>query len=216
MILVPGGEFTMGLAESEPGSEVNPLRKIYVQSFYIDKYEVTNEHYQRCVAAGFCKDPSLLTDYAETIFDQGRKWYRDDKMKNFPVVGITWRQASTYCQWAGKRLPLAAEWEKAARGTDGRKYPWGNKWDGKKANWDEGGKIDGFKKLAPAGSFPDGASPYGVMDMSGNAREWVDEAVLRGGSWCSGPISLRAADPGHHYMVERDDDLGFRCANDTE
>lgn len=216
MVLVPGGEFTMGLAESESGSDKNPLRKIYIGPFYIDKYEVTNDQYHKCVEAGFCKEPSLITDYAQTIFDQGRKWYKNNKMIDFPVVGVTWRQAGIYCRWAGKRLPLTPEWEKAARGTDGRKYPWGNLWDGTRANWHEGGKVDGFKILAPVGSFPEGASPYGVMDLAGNAREWVDEAVLKGGSWCSGPVSLRIGDPGHDYMVERDDDLGFRCAKDAE
>jgi toxoflavin biosynthesis protein ToxD len=215
MVLIPAGEFVMGLPPSESGSEKNPLRKIYLNSFFIDKYEVTNVLYRKCVAAGACKEPSLLTDYAETIFDDGKKWYKDNSMANFPVVGLTWRQAGIYCEWAGKRLPMNSEWEKAARGTDGRKYPWGNDWDGTKANWDDGGKLDGHKKLAPVGSFPEGASPYGVMDMAGNVREWVDGFVLKGGSWYSNPVSLRSGDPGHDYIVERDDDMGFRCAMDA-
>jgi formylglycine-generating enzyme required for sulfatase activity len=216
MVLIPEGEFIMGLPDNEPGSERNPLRRVYLRSFYIDKYEVTNILYKKCVSEGICRDPSLITDYAETVFEDGKKWYRDAKMQNYPVVGITWRQAGIYCEWAGKRLPATAEWEKAARGTDGRKYPWGNEWDGRRANWDEGGRIDGFGKVAPIGLFPQGASPYGVMDMAGNVREWVDSAVLKGGSWYSNPASLRAGDPGHDYIVERDDDMGFRCAMDAE
>ena len=216
MVLIPAGEFIMGLPANEPGSDRNPLRRVHLGAFYIDKYEVTNVLYQKCVHEGTCKDPSLITDYAKTVHEEGKKWYRDAKKENYPVVGITWRQAGIYCDWAGKRLPTTPEWEKAARGTDGRTYPWGNDWDGRRANWDEGGKIDGFDKLAPIGSFPQGASPYGVMDMAGNVREWVDSAVLKGGSWYSNPASLRVGDPGHDYIVERDDDMGFRCAMDAE
>lgn len=212
--MIPEGEFIMGLPRGEPFAERNPLRTIHLNAFYIDKYEVTNSLYRKCVAAGGCKEPSLITDYAATIFEDGKKWYHDPGKGNYPVVGVTWRQAGIYCEWAGKRLPLASEWEKAARGTDGRRYPWGNEWDGRKANWDDGGKVDGFKTLAPVGSHPEGASPYGVMDMAGNAREWVDSGVLKGGSWYSAPVSLRSGDPGHEYIVERDDDLGFRCARD--
>jgi formylglycine-generating enzyme required for sulfatase activity len=216
MVLVPAGEFIAGLPPGEPGSERNPLRKAYLKAFYIDKYEVTNRQYHKCVSAGGCKDPSLIIDYPHTFFEAGKKWYRMETMENYPVVGITWRQAGIYCEWAGKRLPLGPEWEKAARGTDGRKYPWGNEWDGTRANSDDGGKIDGYRKLAPVGSFPKGASPYGAMDMAGNVREWVDNAVVRGGSWYSNPVSLRTGDPGHDYIVERDDDMGFRCAKDAE
>lgn len=216
MVLVPEGEFIMGLPADEPESDRNPLRGVHLGAFYIDKYEVTNVLYKKCVHEGACKDPSLITDYARTIHEDGKKWYWDAKMGNYPVVGITPQQAGIYCEWAGKRLLMTPEWEKAARGTDGRKYPWGNEWDSRRANWDEGGKIDGFDKLAPIGSFPQGASPYGVMDMAGNVREWVDSAVLKGGSWYSYPVTLRAGDPGHEYMVERDDDMGFRCAMDVE
>ncbi len=215
MVLVPEGEFIMGLPPGEPGSDRNPLRKVHLRAFYIDKYEVTNEQYHRCVAEGGCKDPSLITDYPPAFFEAGKEWYRIERMKDYPVVGITWRQAGIYCEWAGKRLPLGSEWEKAARGTDGRRYPWGNEWDATRANWDDGGKTDGYRKLAPVGSFPKGASPYGAMDMAGNVREWVDDAVVRGGSWYSNPVSLRCGDPGHDYIVERDDDMGFRCAMDA-
>lgn len=214
MVLVPAGKFIMGLAENEPKSNENPFTILHLPTFYIDRYEVTNSRYKKCVASGPCKDPSLITDYPKTIHEDGKDWYKDRSMGEYPVVGLTWRQAGVYCRWAGKRLPTRLEWEKAARGTEGSQYPWGNKWDGRMANWDEDGKTDGYKKIAPVGSFPQGKSPYGAMDMAGNVREWVDEAILKGGSWYSLPISLRAGDPGHEYMVERDDDMGFRCAMD--
>lgn len=216
MVIVPEGEFIMGLKDAEPLSELNPLRRVYLKAFYVDVYEVTNDRYRRCVDAGGCTMPSWIIDYPPAPHEEGKSWYFDKTMGNFPVVGATWRQAVDYCRWAGKRLPSSAEWEKAARGVNGRTYPWGDEWDGKKANWDDAGKVDGFKKIAPVGSFPDGKSPYGAMDMAGNVREWTDDLVLKGGSWYSQPITLRAGDPGHEFIVERDDDMGFRCVMDTE
>ena len=216
MVLVPEGEFIMGLPDGEPKNEENPFKKIHLPSFYIDRFEVTNARYKECVASGACKEPSLIIDYPRTIHEDGKNWYKDTGMGDYPVVGLTWRQAGVYCKWMGKRLPTRIEWEKAARGEHGAQYPWGNEWDGRRANWDEGGKIDGYKKIAPVGSFPQGRSPYGAMDMAGNVREWVDEAILKGGSWYSLPVSLRAGDPGHGHMVERDDDMGFRCAKDLK
>ncbi len=215
MVLVPEGDAIFGLAESEPFNEMNPLRKVYLKAFFIDVYEVTNILYHRCVDAGGCTDPSWNTDYPATIHEDGKRWYNAKDMDSYPVVGLTWRQSVDYCRWAGKRLPSAVEWEKAARGSDGRTYSWGNEWDGRKANWDDDGKIDGYRKLAPVGSFPEGKSPYGAMDMAGNVREWVDDMVVKGGSWYSRPLNLRAGDPGHEYIVERDDDMGFRCAMDA-
>lgn len=215
MVLVPEGEFIMGLPDNEPDSGKNPSRTIYLNSFYIDKYEVTIARYKQCVRAGACKEPSLLIDYPKTFFEDGKEWYKDDTMNDYPVVGLTWKQAGIYCAWAGKRLPLSSEWEKAARGTDGRRYPWGNEWDGRKANYNDGGETDGYSKIAPTGSFPLGSSPYGAMDMAGNVREWVDNFILKGGSWYRGPQKLRAGDPGDEYLVDRDDDMGFRCAMDV-
>lgn len=216
MVFVPAGDFIMGLDEREPESEGNPLRTIYLRAFYIDTYEVSNAKYKKCVAAGKCTMPSLIIDYPPTFHEEGKDWYKDATKGNYPVVGITWKQAGEYCAWEGKSLPSAAEWEKAARGTDGRLYPWGNVWDGKKANSEERGKIDGFKMIAPIGSFPDGASPYGAMDMAGNVRELVDNMIFKGGSWNDGSVSLRSGDPGHEYQVSRDDDMGFRCKKDLK
>lgn len=215
MVVVPEGEAIIGLPEGMPGSDKNPLRKIAFKTFLIDKYEVTNTQYKKCVAAGGCTIPSLIIDYPPALHEEGKDWYQDSAKDDFPVVGLTWKQAGEYCRWAGKRLPRAAEWEKAARGADGWIFPWGNTWDGTKANWDDKGRADGFVKIAAAGKFPQGASPYGAEDMAGNVREWVDDLVLKGGSWYSNPESLRSGDPGHDYIVERDDDMGFRCIKDV-
>jgi len=215
MVLVPEGEAIIGLPEGLPGSDRNPLRKIAFKNFLIDKYEVTNAQYKKCVATDGCTLPSLIVDYPPTFHQEGKDWYKDSDKDDYPVVGLTWKQAGEYCRWSGKRLPTAAEWEKAARGPDGWTFPWGNTWDGTKANWDDNGKIDGFEKIAAVGRFPQGASPFGAEDMAGNVREWVDDLVLKGGSWYSNPKSLRPGDPGHEYIVERDDDMGFRCIKDV-
>lgn len=215
MVLVPEGDAVIGLPEGMAGCERNPLRTITLRAFLIDKYEVTNAQYKQCVAAGGCTTPSLIIDYPPAVHEAGKDWYKDYTKEDYPVVGLTWKQAGEYCRWAGKRLPSAAEWEKAARGSDGWIFPWGNTWDGTKANWDDKGKTDGFEKIAAVGNFPQGASPYGAEDMAGNVREWVDDLVLKGGSWYSNPESLRMGDPGHDYIVERDDDMGFRCIRDA-
>jgi iron(II)-dependent oxidoreductase len=215
MVLVPEGEAIIGLPEGVPGSDRNPLRTLAFKTYLIDKYEVTNAQYKKCVEAGGCNIPSLIVDYPPTFHQEGKDWYKDSTKDDYPVVGLTWKQAGDYCRWAGKKLPTAAEWEKAARGSDGWTFPWGNTWDGTKANWDDDGKTDGFEKIAAVGKFPQGASPFGAEDMAGNVREWVDDLVLKGGSWYSNPNSLRPGDPGHEYIVERDDDMGFRCIKDV-
>jgi formylglycine-generating enzyme required for sulfatase activity len=186
MISIPAGEFIMG---SEIGrDDERPAHRVYLDAYELDRYEVTNAQYRRFLLATGARPPRYWTDAA----------YPTDQA-DYPVVGVSWDDADAYCRWAGKRLPTEAEWEKACRGTDGRVYPWGQAWEPKRANvdaagWDFGGATqDGaaatvwdaaWARLAlppgspgptlqPVGSHLDGASPYGVLDMVGNASEWV-------------------------------------------
>jgi formylglycine-generating enzyme required for sulfatase activity len=147
-----------------------------------------------------------------------------------PVVNVTWHDAVAYCRWADKRLATEAEWEYAARGTDGRKYPWANAWEAGRARFSGN---NGGERTTPVGSYPSGASPFGVLDLAGNVWEWVSSLywpypysatdgrenltasgrrVMRGGSWNGSPKSLRSADRGGINPSFRGNGLGFRCA----
>lgn len=220
MVLVPAGPFEMG--SESVGSSERPVHTVTLDSFYIDTYEVTNAQYAACVAAGGCVQPACPERYeAET-------------KKNHPVVCVSWYQAQKYCEWRGGRLPTEAEWEKAARGTDGRTYPWGDKPpDGMLLNFDRN-----VADTTPVGNYPKGVSPYGAYDMAGNAWEWVadwydenyysnspaenplgpqngDYKVLRGGGWqrseSNARVTYRNVDsPGNQYII-----FGFRCAADA-
>ena len=180
MVHIPAGEFLMGSDEGDPDAEddEHPQHTAYVGEFWIDETEVTNAQYRKCVETGVCRAPTTC-DYGEPI-------YSDSSKADHPVVCVSWWDAKTYCEWAGKRLPTEAEWEKAARGTDGRRYPWGNSFDGSKVNfcdvnceldWKDSGADDGYQRTAPVGSYPKGASPYGALDMAGNVWEWCQD-------WC--------------------------------
>ncbi len=226
MVLVPAGEFIMGVnyigGQAGPYADEYPAHKVYVPSFYIDIYEVTNEEYKRfCDATGYPPPPH---------WEGGKYPEGQDK---FPVNNVSWYDAVEYCKWAGKRLPTEAEWEKAARGTDGRMYPWGNEFTDDKNNpykFCNGG----HRGLKPVGSYPQGVSPYGCYDMVGNVAEWTSDwykpypgakegtvydafygeklKVHRGGSWANFPSSLRCTFRGTHYPWGRSLLIGFRCA----
>jgi len=213
MVAVPAGEFLMGCDE-EADSECTeddekPQRKVNVPAFRIDRTEVTVEAYRQCVNEKHCTLPDT----------KGRgscNWDRSGYEKH-PINCIDWNQAEAFCAWAGKRLPTDAEWEKAARGTDGRVYPWGNTWDITTGNVYE--SYDGYKDTAPVGSFPAGASPYGALDMAGNVWEWTadwfrngETRSLRGGSWVDLPRRARATRRLGTVPISRLDDVGFRCA----
>jgi formylglycine-generating enzyme required for sulfatase activity len=216
MVLVPAGPFKMG---SNDLSWEQPVHEVTLAAFYIDQYEVTNALYRRCVEGGGCEQPACLE-----IFEAEAK-------KNHPVVCVNWDQAKTYCEWRGGRLPTEAEWEKAARGTDGRTYPWGDTPpDGTLLNFD-----DNIGDTTPIGSYPDGVSPYGVYDMAGNVWEWVadwyddkyysnspaenppgppngDAKVLRGGAWYSNNENyVRASSRPVGSPDSQQTDRGFRC-----
>jgi len=189
MVFVPAGEFLMGSAESDlaANDDEKPQHTVYLDEFWIDKTEITTAQYQQCIEAGICTAPrSTGVDFQQCV-DAGicppLKTEEGVSLENlFPVVGATWDQANAYCHWVGARLPTEAEWEKAARGTDGRIYPWGNVFDGTRVNFCDRNCVadnrdfaydDGFRYVAPTGNFPAGASPYGALDMSGNVWEWT-------------------------------------------
>lgn len=263
MVLIPAGPFLMGSPEGEDGfSDERPQRTVTLRAFRMDRHEVTNAKYEQFVAATGHRPPGNANPDV-TLWFHGMPL---PDSRQHPVVNVAWQDAFAYCQWAGKRLPTEAEWEKAARGTDGRRYPWGNEWDLKRANsasywagrtvefkdgaeWKafwvtgEGARISAERGLRgevltlPVGSFPEGASPYGLLDMAGNASEWVQDwfepyyylkappadpkgpdgvllKVVRGGSWLKPAKSLRTADRDYGFPDDRQSGTGFRCAKD--
>jgi eukaryotic-like serine/threonine-protein kinase len=168
-VYVPGGEFLMGSsdADAETRNDQKPQHTVYLDAFWIDRTEVTADQYAKCVAAGKCAEPGCA--------GAGKG--------DHPVVCVTWQDAADYCAWAGRRLPTEAEWEKAARGTDGRRYPWGNEPAAGNLlnfcdrncsyNYKDQAVDDGYAETAPVGSYMAGTSPYGALDMAGNVWEWV-------------------------------------------
>jgi formylglycine-generating enzyme required for sulfatase activity len=168
------------------GSEVGlkdeqPMHTVFLDAFWIDQTEVTNAVYSRCVHAGECRQPSVTT------------YFGDPSYSDHPVVFVSWKDAKAYCSWADRRLPTEAEWEKAASWdpwkNEKRLYPWGDAFDCEKGNFDDetefddfvvpgGPECDGHDQTSPVGSYPGGASPYGVLDMGGNAWEWVNDAFI--------------------------------------
>jgi eukaryotic-like serine/threonine-protein kinase len=209
-VLVPAGPSKQGSTKGD--EDERPERTVVVKAFSIDRTEVTRARYAACVAARKCKPPPPAA--AEPKSDP-----------ELPVTSVSWADAQAYCRFAGGRLPTEAEWEKAARGPEGREYPWGDELDCARANW---GNFDGEGPCAGknpghpvrVGSYPSGASVYGALDLGGNVWEWVadkyedepDRRVVRGGSCCSFFVGPRAANRNAWAPEHRDADLGFRCA----
>jgi len=222
MVSIPAGEFTMGSQDGD--ADERPAHKVYVDSFSIDVYEVTVGQYAEFLRSGEVRAP---LDW---------KTINQSANQKRPVANVDWADAVAYCKWAGKRLPTEAEWEKAARGTDGRIYPWGNDPPTPlHANYGKMGSHD-YETLASVGTLEAGKSPYGIYDMAGNVWEWVSDwydndyyknspqqnpggpsmggfKVIRGGSWTSSPRNLRSADrywdpPSFRSLYFP----GFRCA----
>jgi len=198
MILIPGGPFLFG-----PDKQTKEL-----PSFYIDRYLVTNDEYRAIVdAKGYSFPPHW------------RKGAPLPGTGNHPVVQVTWFDAAAYAEWAGKRLPSGPEWEKAARSTDGRVYPWGDLFDPLRLNCGDKGPMT----TLPVGQFsPQGDSPYGLADMAGNVYEWTNDGNpvvtmgLRGGSWLDGRDEARTFAVRRHTPRRKNDFIGFRCVLVTE
>ncbi|MBI5598609.1 MAG: SUMF1/EgtB/PvdO family nonheme iron enzyme [Deltaproteobacteria bacterium] len=203
MVAVPAGEFIMGGPAGE--SDERPERKLILKAFYMDRFEATNESYKRFIDKTGRKEPVDWTVYGYT-----------EERKGHPVVFVSYEDAAAYCKWAGKRLPTDEEWEKAARGTDGRRYPWGNEFDGARANTGTSGVVG----TTPAGRYETGKSPYGAYDMAGNVWEWVDSdfdektKVVRGGSWGLTHRFARTFFRVGYPPKTTVNNLGFRCARD--
>ncbi|MEI7846757.1 MAG: SUMF1/EgtB/PvdO family nonheme iron enzyme [Chloroflexota bacterium] len=218
MAYVPEGSFTMG---SEIKSDEKPVQTVSLDAFWIDQIEVTNAMYALCVEAGSC--PPQVSNASSSRSN----YYTDPVFANYPVIHVTWNQAITYCTWTGGRLPTEAEWEKAARGTDGRTYPWGEIIDKSLANYSRSVSDTSY-----GGNYKSGISPYGVFDLSGNVSEWVSSLykpypynstdgredlnasgarVLRGGSWFDIDKDVRSAARIKLLPSNQSDHFGFRC-----
>ncbi len=178
MVYVPEGEFPMGTSDEQRdrlieediwdsnwNTNEQPIHTVYLDAFWIDKTEVTNEQYALCVADGACQEAHSSASATRVSY------YGNPEFRDYPAVYIDWSMAKAYCAWAGRRLPSEAEWEKAARGTDERLYPWGDEIDNTLANY--GGSRRKNSDTTAVGSYLNGASPYGALDMAGNVQEWV-------------------------------------------
>lgn len=233
MALVPSGEFTMGgpgKAVDEDAAE-RPDHKLTLPDFHLDVHEITTTQY-----CAFLNAVNRTQDEAGNAFfglpqymvveNAGGQWRPLKGKEKFPMTNVTWYGASAYAKWAGKRLPTEAEWEKAARGTDGRKFVWG-------ANFDPGRMRFGQDNIGPVGERPTGVSQYGCHDMAGNAWEWTsslfkpypyvaadgredptsaDRRVARGGSFTGEPNIATTTYRFRPYPREAYHYLGFRCA----
>ena len=265
MVYIPEGDFLMGSPEGEGAYDEHPRHKVYLNAYYIDKYEVTNAQFEEFVeATGYVtyaerkgegwvfwpdtRGPLRLWRWRDANW-QHPNTRQDPSTKQYivgeppppihPVVQVSWNDAQSYCKWAGKRLPTEAEWEKAAKGPDCRKWPWGDVFDANINGETTHANIAG-SGIMPFGSFATGVSPYGAYNMGGNVREWVTDwyspdyythspvknpkgpddgrfRVLRGGSWRE-IKSYQVLSSSRYYKPPdySSNFIGFRCALDAK
>jgi len=231
MILIPAGVFSMG--SEDRGPDEKPVHKVYLDAYYMCRYEVTNqEYYKFWEATGKHTPESFADEYGVSTWP-GRAM----KFPRHPVVGVTWHDAVAYAEWVGMRLPTEAEWEKAARGPTSRLWPWGNSLRPYANTWN--GKDGYDNSIAPAGAYPDGKSYYGVMDMAGNVWEWTADwysetyyfhspernprganmrswRVIRGGSWSDNMNRCTTTFRFYFYPSLKTSFIGFRLAKTAE
>jgi len=263
LVYIPAGNFLFGSADSDPAAQPDekPQQELFLDDFWMDRTEVTVAQFQDFVnATNYQTDAELgccSGNYAragglvlapDPEFVKSANWKLPEgqgaapALPRRPVVQVSWNDAKAYCEWTGRRLPTEAEWEKAARGDDGRIYSWGKTFDGTRLNFcdrscarekHDADYDDTFARTSNVGSFPAGVSLYGLLDMSGNVQEWVSDRydprgyaaagpsptaqggpayVLRGGSWFDPPARVRAAARASNLPDARDNATGFRCA----
>ena len=250
LVFIPGGTFEIGSNKGD--RDEKPKRQIYVNSFWIDQHELTVSKFARFVIQTAYKTTAEKKGWSwvwDSTLKKGRGGWRKEKgiswkkpqgsssdwkkMPEQPVSQVSWFDANAYCKWAWRELPTEAQWERAARGNDDRMFPWGNQLDSKYANLK--GKRDGFSGVSPVGSFLEGASVFGVLDMSGNVWEWVSDwyaskhyeriklknplgpkkgkkKVIRGASWGSKLLWSRVSNRYSRNRNYRNNKIGFRCA----
>lgn len=236
MVYVPEGNFQMGCDPEHNGGfscidDSLPVHTVFLDSFFIDQFEVTNAQYAECVKNGACEIPSNNASETQDSY------YDNPDYATFPVVYVTWADAEAYCKWAGKRLPTEAEWEKAARGATALAYPWGDMEPSCALvnSYDNIGSKNCVGDTTAVGSLPDGNSGLGIADMAGNVYEWVSDwysetyyeespasnptgpdgssnKVLRGGGWGSKWPQLLTASRTFDPDFNSSNDVGFRCA----
>ena len=249
MILIPAGRYRMGNASGRAAPDQGPAHQVYLDAYYIDKHEVTFGEYEQFIQDGGYEKKRFWTKEGWEFIQSneikgyltlgqplaGKTTQKLYNAPNQPVIGISWYEADAYCRWAGKRLPTEAEWEKAARGEKGFLYPWGNEMIFENIPY----RITNGRRTVSVGSFPKGASPYGVRDMAGNVwewcRDWYDGAyytkspsqnpqgpksgthhVLRGGGWGSTRLQLQSIYRYYDLPTYRGFNVGFRCASDAK
>ena len=259
MVFVPEGDFKMG-SNNGPDYE-KPQHTVWLDAFWIDQTEVTNVQFEKFVKESNYETDAEFAGWSYVYEMSSAKWPKVsganwrhpkgpssslDGLENHPVTYMSWNDASAYCKWAGRRLPSEAEWEKAARGIDSRIYPWGNQKPGGNLlnfadknialEWADKSINDGYPFTSPVGHYPEGASPYGALDMAGNVWEWVNDwfapdyyqsqtswhnplgpspkvgRVLRGGSWNDSGGVTRSTFRLGYYPMDWYAFYGFRCA----